>query len=296
MLVKRSPLHVPQPPGRYYSREAVAGYYNDLRAKVTSCRLTDQDGLPMNELVTGEKIIFPTTVAQYGLGCWDLFLETGNNEYWRGAETAARWLLEHVDSRGGWDASAGLQQGYSAMTQGEAASLLIRVGIRTKDHNYICVAERALELLLQKREDGGTARQEGLDMFLEEDPTGKYPGILNGWVFALFGLFDGAIATKRVDFREAFNRGCDTLVRNIERYDAGFWSYYDLAGHLVSPFYHVLHIAQLTVLGDLTGRKELTAVAERWSAYKRSVPGLLKAVAIKAVQKLREPSDVIVVR
>ena len=94
--------------------------------------------------------MFPTTVAQYGLGCWDLFLETGNNEYWRGAEAAARWLLEHVDSRGGWDASAGLQRGYSAMTQGEAASLLIRVGIRTKNHNYICVAERALELLLQK--------------------------------------------------------------------------------------------------------------------------------------------------
>ena len=118
--------------------------------------------------------MFPTTVAQYGLGCWDLFLETGNNEYWRGAEAAARWLLEHVDSRGGWDASAGLQRGYSAMTQGEAASLLIRVGIRTKNHNYICVAERALELLLQKREDGGTARQEGLDIFLEEDPTGKH--------------------------------------------------------------------------------------------------------------------------
>lgn len=77
------------------------------------------------------------------------------------------------------------------------------------------------------------------------------PGILNGWAFALFGLFDGAIVTKRVDFREAFAQGCDTLVRNVRRYNGGFWSYYDLAGYLASPFYYALHIAQLTVLGDL---------------------------------------------
>lgn len=76
--------------------------------------------------------MLPTTVAQYGVGSWDLFLETGNNKCWRGAETAARWLLDHVGSRGGWDASAGIQEGYSAMTQGEAASLLIRVGLTTE--------------------------------------------------------------------------------------------------------------------------------------------------------------------
>lgn len=286
----------PQPPGRQYRRTAIAGYYNDPRGKVVQDRSLDPVALPTNELASGETVVFPTTVAQYGLGCWDLFLETKDDRYGRGAEAAAEWLLQHMDRRGGIDASAGLRPGHSAMTQGEAASLLFRVGTHTGKDLFIHAAEQALELLLLTIEQGGTARHVGLDTYLEEDPTGKYPAVLNGWIFALFGLFDGVLVTHRMDIRAAFEQGCDTLVRNIRYYDTGFWSYYDLAGHFASPFYHDLHIAQLTVLADLSRRDELAVVARRWTAYRNSMPGLLKAVATKAMQKLREPVEGAIVR
>ena len=61
--------------------------------------------------------MFPTTVAQYGLGCWDLFLETATTNIGevRGCGPMAS-RTRGFSGRGG-DASAGLQRGYSAMTK-----------------------------------------------------------------------------------------------------------------------------------------------------------------------------------
>jgi hypothetical protein len=182
------------------------------------------------------------------------------------------------------------------MPQGEGASLLIRVWSVTKDDRYIRAAEKALELMLTGISNGGTARQREWGLCLEEDPTGKYPGILNGWVFAVFGLYDGVLATGRLDFTEALENTVKSLVSTLTTYDAGFWSFYDLSGHLASPFYYELHIAQLKVLHDLFWEREFADVAERWSEYRKSVFRRSKAFLIKAMQKLREPGDIIIVR
>ena len=55
----------------------------------------------------------------------------------------------------------------------------------------------------------------------------------------------------------SFLRGVRTLVRNLDRYDLGFWSLYEQSGTrlpmVASPFYHQLHIVQLRIMHRLTG-------------------------------------------
>ena len=60
----------------------------------------------------------------------------------------------------------------------------------------------------------------------------------------------------------------DTLARNIDRWDTGSWSRYDLFPHRVvnvaSSSYHVLHINQLRAMQLVCPREELEAAATRF--------------------------------
>jgi hypothetical protein len=79
MVTGHSQLRRRQPPGKFYRRGAIAGYYNDLRGKVEGPHLKNEAGLPVNEMADGRKVEFATAIAQYGLGCWDLHLETNES-------------------------------------------------------------------------------------------------------------------------------------------------------------------------------------------------------------------------
>ncbi len=300
MFLGKSGLHVPQPPGPFYRPGHLAGYYNDLRRKVGAAKHVDERGLPLNRLRSGELVHLPTTITQFGLGCWDLYLETGSTVMAQRAGLAGKWLVDHVDQRGGWHALGDLgtrQPGplYSAMVQGQAASLLLRLAAAGYGESYRQVAEKALELMLVDVRDGGTARRVKGRLFLEEDVTGRHVSILNGWVFAIFGLYDGVLATSRPDFQEALDGTVLTLASTLEQYDAGFWSLYDLSGHLASPFYHRLHLALLTVLSSLFPGHGFESTFQQWSTYLTRRLNVIRAVAVKGWQKLRYPEDVVVV-
>ena len=59
---------------------------------------------------------------------------------------------------------------------------------------------------------------------LENEP----PHVLNGFIFALFGLYDYYKATESEEALELFNQGIKTLKEKINLWDMGFWSRYDL--------------------------------------------------------------------
>ncbi len=88
---------------------------------------------------------------------------------------------------------------------------------------------------------------------LEEAPSSPPSHILNGWIFALWGLRIWPWARRRSQ-----PRGCTgepvRLRETLPRYDVGWWSRYSLFPHaftdLAKPFYHRLHADQLEVLGS----------------------------------------------
>ena len=102
----------------------------------------------------------------------------------------------------------------------------------------------------------------------EEYPAQPAPHVLNGMIFALFGLWD-LVRAQPDDARAAaiFERGAATVEALLPLYDTGWWSLYDLY-HLeaASPrnpctaHYHDIHIKQLTVMHAITGRDAVRRV------------------------------------
>lgn len=303
MTLDRSVQHAPQGTGVAYTLNGLRGYYNDLRGKFLGNhgrQALDERGIPVHWLSDGRKIYLPTAVAQYGLGAYDVYLESSAQEAKDAFISTANWLLNEQDEQGGWDVWARIGSNcavpYSAMTQGEGASLLYRAANETGSSEYRVAADRAIERMLATPESGGTARWEAGRLVLEEKVESPPSAILNGWIFAIFGLYDGVLVTGLPEWRHALQITCQTLAADLDKYDTGYWSMYDLRGHLASPFYHHLHIAQLTVLAELVGQEALMQKANRWRQYNQRTMNRWRAFCNKAIQKLRDPGEVVIVR
>jgi hypothetical protein len=99
--------------------------------------------------------------------------------------------------------------------------------------------------------------------------------VLNGGIYAVWGLYDVWRGLDDADAGQLFNEMVDTLAANIERWDLGYWSRYDLYPHplitnIASSSYHALHINQLRILDLLTTRKEFAHIADRFERYAES--------------------------
>lgn len=117
--------------------------------------------------------------------------------------------------------------------------------------------------------------------------------ILNGWILALFGLYDRTLVYDSRDAREALEASMSALLAYLREYDAGFWSFYDTSGTLVSPFYHRLHIAQLEAL-ELTYpelESQFGKLRKSLDEHLTSPLNMTRAVAMKGYQELRHPPE-----
>jgi hypothetical protein len=105
---------------------------------------------------------------------------------------------------------------------------------------------------------------------LEEAPTTPPSQVLNGWIYALWGVHDVAVGLESAEAAALFEQSLESLQASLDRYDTGWWSRYSLwAGgqDLAKPFYHRIHIVQLEALHALTGVEEFASVAARWRGY-----------------------------
>jgi len=185
---------------------------------------------------------------------------------------------------------------YSAMTQREGASLLYRAGLETGDVRFSSAADQAIALMLKAVAEGGTAYYDQGKLTLRENPQATPSAILNGWIFAVFGLYDGILVSQRSDWELAFEQTIETLKNDLKYYDAGYWSFYDGEGHLASPFYHDLHINLLSVLAELVSVEAFLKVGERWECYRKNKVCYIRAFLTKAYQKLRDPGEAVIVK
>lgn len=300
MLLGKSYYHQPQRLGQAFRPGELAGYFNDLTAKTHWAGHTDDEGIPVNILADGRRVYFATTVVQKALGHWDKWLltrdDTDREEFFR----LCHWLLDKQDNNGGWpvwsELGLSLASPYSSMTQGECISAFTRAWTLTKDDHFLKGARRALELMIKPIEDGGTSLYENGFFFLEEFPSRPRSTVLNGWIFSLFGIYDYWLALKDQEAYELFRRSLDTLKKHLHQYDAGYWSYYDTQGHLASPFYHDLHIHQLSALALVDQDPLWVEYRDRWALYQRKRWNKFKALGIKAVQKLKEPGESVIIQ
>ena len=128
------------------------------------------------------------------------------------------------------------------------------------------------------------------DLWIEEYIVTPPTHILNGFLWALWGVYDFSLVFPDSNARELFSKCVQTLTRNLARYDTGFWSLYEQSGTklpmLASAFYHRLHIVELRITYRLTGISLFAEVADRWENYSNSRAGRARAFAYKSVFKL----------
>ncbi len=156
---------------------------------------------------------------------------------------------------------------------------------------YLEAAKRAFASFQQPIENGGVAfTDESGDLWFEEYIVSPPTHILNGFIWALWGVYDYFLATKDGSAQELFSRGVRTLLHNLDRYDLGFWSLYEQSGTrlpmVASRFYHQLHIVQLRAMHRLTAEDAFAVVADRWESYTRSRSKRTRALCYKSAFKL----------
>jgi hypothetical protein len=175
----------------------------------------------------------------------------------------------------------------SALAQGQAASVFVRAFLHTGGERFANAARKAVSPLLPGSTFGLVAATADGPV-PEEAPSDPPSLILNGWIYALWGLWDVAAGLADAESNAAFTASLDCLRRAIDKYDVGWWSLYSLYPYplpdLAKPFYHRLHVDQLEVLYRLVGYPELFAAARRWRAYD-TPPRRLAVIAQKALFK-----------
>jgi heparosan-N-sulfate-glucuronate 5-epimerase len=274
----------------------VAGYYIDMRVKAS------RPALPEGwASFSGERNW--DVLAQRALGCHEHYLESRDERWLEAMREAADLLLRNMDPDGGLRHTYLLGHTFpllppslSAMAQGQAASVLVRLHIETGEDEYAAGALRALEPLYVGTPDGGTRASLDGGPWLEEYPTDPPSYVLNGGLFAIWGLYDVAVGLNDPRARSDFDACLDTLARNAHRWDTGRWSRYDLFPHpfmvnVASLAYHALHINQLRGMQRIAPRTEVGDVLGRFEGYAGSRTLRARAFAAKSAFRLAVPRD-----
>jgi heparosan-N-sulfate-glucuronate 5-epimerase len=278
-------------------------YYMSFREKADYLGPFDAAGIPMLDYHGAIGVQYnPIAIAQWGLANYNRFCETNDDAPWRKTLKAADWLTANLEQNAhglwlwnhhfDWDYRDTLKAPwYSGLAQGQGVSLLLRAHGRTGNPEYQCAAGKAFVALTRPIAEGGVLFEDDKnDLWIEEYVVDPPTHILNGFLWALWGVFDFWLARKDASAKGIFDRGVETLLRNLARFDTGYWSLYEQSGTrlkmLASPFYHQLHIVQLRVMFKLTGEARFAAVAEKWESYAQGRSNRVRAFVEKSVFKL----------
>jgi heparosan-N-sulfate-glucuronate 5-epimerase len=282
----------------------VRGYYIDLRVKAGAPSWPPESLAPEREPLWVD-------VIQWGLGAYERYLAREGEQWLEAALALGEQLLREQQRGGpldgGWPHphpfphTFRLPPGWlSAMAQGEGASLLVRLHLATGEERFAEAARRALgPMTVPSREGGVQALLDGRP-FPEEYPTEPPSFVLNGAIFALWGWYDVGTALHDGESARAFEQAIDTLAANLHRWDAGYWSRYDLAPHPVtnvaSSFYHSLHINQLEAMNVIAPRPAFEDAKARFEAYGASRVKRWRAFLKKVLFRLVVPRNRLLAR
>jgi len=245
----------------------------------------------------------PIAIAQYGLARFNAWAVAGTSADRSAWIATANWLEHEMrpNVHGvrvwmhdfDWPYRQRLEAPwYSGLAQGNGLSLLVRAAIATGEPRYADAAHLAFEPLRLDVAAGGVLVTDALqDIWIEEYIVDPPTHILNGFMWALWGVYDYARWSGRSDAFQIWESCVATLTKRLAEFDTGWWSLYEARDGsremLASRYYHTLHITQLRVMHRLTGMNAFSTVADRFQSYLDRPSNRLLAFYRKALFKLR---------
>ena len=278
-------------------------YYMTFAGKANYQGLFDKQGIPLLDY-HGKvgKQYNPIAIAQYALANYNLAISTGNKIYRHKFLSNADWLRDNlVETPQGtylWPHNFDFEYfrplnapWFSGLAQGQGLSVLVRASAESTDPKYHQAMEQVFQSLTLLVERGGVLFQDDrgyvwIEEYLVDPPT----HILNGFIWALWGVYDYYLFTKKAEAKELFEDCTATILEYLHRYNLGFWSLYELTPQplksIASPYYHRLHIAQLSIMHRLTGQPRFAQYAEKWERFSRNILFQAMALSYKIVFKI----------
>jgi heparosan-N-sulfate-glucuronate 5-epimerase len=154
----------------------------------------------------------------------------------------------------------------SAYDQGMVISALVRgyrLTRRTRLLELLHGAHRVFEI---NTGDGGVREVAPHGVVYVEIPGGRPPGILDGFLTSLLGLYDLFVETGDASVEGLFREGIIGLKSFLPTWDYRHkWSWYATRKYLSPPAYHNQNRYLLSVVARLADEPDLAEQAERWN-------------------------------
>ena len=246
----------------------------------------DANGIAMAWERTTGTVYWPNYSAWYGMVQLGHYLRRGGEEYrdafLKQVEKLERSAVVRNDGAVVWPLNFSYPSGpitlkagwISAYTQGMVISALVRAWRMTKRPALLeLLANSAKVFALDVDDSGVRVPMDGYSLYTEV-PGGAPPGILDGFMTSLLGLYDLHTATGDPEVRRLFEAGIEGLKYALPRWDyRNKWSWYGCQAYLSPPAYHYQNCLLLEILSGLTGEKLLAEYAHRWNPTKLSGVG-----------------------
>lgn len=272
-------------------------YYLNFESKLNYPEKMDSSGIPLYRTAGEPYFYHPIVICQYALGIFEHLLRSDFEDEKLKSDffTQVNWLVQNAIDIGigkVWYVGFNIPEyevykpWYSALSQGEAVSVLTRAFLISKDEKYLRLAEDSIKPFNVPVHDGGLLNHFNSLPIFEEYPSPKRPvGALCGFMFTLFGLYDLILANKNQLALDLFEKGIKSLKDLLPYYDIGYWSKYyifDYPNSYVASFtYHSLQFEQLKTLFILTGEKTFQVYSEKWESYSKNSFFKLRALLKK---------------
>jgi len=178
----------------------------------------------------------PIAIAQWGLANFNRYVSARDATAEKKFLSASDWLRDNLERNSAnipvwqhhfdWDYRDTLRAPwYSGLAQGQGISLLLRAAAASGKNDYLDAARSAFESLSRTSAEGGVLFvDEFQDVWIEEYIVTPPTHILNGFIWAVWGVYDYSLTFPTSQARDLFNRCVETLTKNLARYDNGFWA------------------------------------------------------------------------
>ncbi|MCF8223791.1 MAG: D-glucuronyl C5-epimerase family protein [Bacteroidales bacterium] len=248
-------------------------------------RLKDQYKISRASLYksdNSEYYYHPAAIAQCALGSFNLINNYQEGNYKKTFLSNITWLLDNgilYNNCLVYPFPFGLPDFHpepmwvSGMYQGQVLSALVRAYLLTEDKSIYSACEKIFNsFFIKLGEKYGFRDEKNNELWFEEAPQKPPKHILNGEIYAIWGIYDFMHINDDPLLKEQWQKSIITIEKNIHRYDNGFWSYYDLTGNLASYYYHKkVHITQLDQLYQQTSIEVFKRYSDKWLRYSNSL-------------------------